>query len=111
MSQAVQVPVKPGGTNEPGRVQLSLRHRLMARPEVCAFIAAVVIYIFFFIVAPSFRTASALSLVLGQSATVGIVAVAVGLLMVGGEFDLSAGVGAFSAGLCAAMLTYQYNLN
>jgi simple sugar transport system permease protein len=111
MSQAVKVPVKPGGTDASGRVTLSFRHRLLARPEVGAFIAAVVIYIFFFIVAPSFRTAAALSLVLGQSATVGIVAVAVGLLMVGGEFDLSAGVGAFSAGLCADMLTYQYNLN
>ena len=111
MSQAVKAPETPGTTDASGRVTLSFRHRLMARPEVGAFIAAVVIYIFFFIVAPTFRTAAALSLVLGQSATVGIVAVAVGLLMVGGEFDLSAGVGAFTAGLCAAMLSYQYSLN
>ena len=48
---------------------------------------------------------------LQQSAIVGIVAVAVGLLMVGGEFDLSAGVGAFAAGLAADMLAFQYNLN
>src|SRR6195952_1982224 len=111
MSQAVKVPVTPGTTDPSGRVTLSFRHRLLARPEVGALIAAVVIYIFFFIVAPSFRTASALSLVLAQSATVGIVAVAVGLLMVGGEFDLSAGVGAYTAGLCAAMISFQYTVN
>src|SRR6195952_2724376 len=111
MSSAVKAPVTSGSTEAPGRVKLSFRHRLLARPEVGALIAAVVIYIFFFIVAPSFRTASALSLVLGQSAIVGIVAVAVGLLMVGGEFDLSAGVGAFAAGLAADMLAYQYNLD
>jgi simple sugar transport system permease protein len=84
---------------------------LLARPELGAIVAAVVIYIFFFAVSSSFRTVGALSLVLQQSAIVGIVAVAVGLLMVGGEFDLSAGVGAFAAGLAADMLAYQYNLD
>jgi simple sugar transport system permease protein len=42
---------------------------------------------------------------------VGIVAVAVGLLMIGGEFDLSAGVASTTYGLTAALLCYQLTLN
>ena len=49
--------------------------------------------------------------VLYQSSTIGIVAVAVGLLMIGGEFDLSAGVMVYSAGLLNAMFSYQLGIN
>jgi simple sugar transport system permease protein len=42
---------------------------------------------------------------------IGIVAVGVGLLMIGGEFDLSAGVAVVTYALTAAMLSYQFNLN
>ena len=66
--------------------------RLLARPEAGALVGAIVIYIFFFIVAPPFRDASSLSTILYVSSTYGILAVAVALLMIGGEFDLSAGV-------------------
>ncbi len=110
MSQTVSAPPKSSSADA-NRVTLSFGHRLLARPEVGALFAAIVIYIFFWAVAPSFRSFNALALVLQQSASVGIVAVAVGLLMVGGEFDLSAGVGAYSAGLCASMLSYQLNLS
>ena len=85
--------------------------RALARPEIGAFIAAVVIYIFFFIVAPPFRTPESFSTVLYASSHVGIVAVAVGLLMIGGEFDLSAGVASITYGLTAALLCYQLTLN
>ena len=63
--------------------------------------------IFFLIVAPTFRSADSLATVLYQSATIGIVAVAVGMLMIGGEFDLSAGVMVTTAGLVNAMFSYQ----
>ncbi len=46
-----------------------------------------------------------------QSSTIGIVAVAVGMLMIGGEFDLSAGVIVTSAGLLNAMFCYQLGIN
>ena len=111
MTQTVQTPSKPDSANASNRVTLTFAQRVLGRPELGAIVAAVVIYIFFYSVSPSFRSINALSLVLSQSAIVGIVAVAVGLLMVGGEFDLSAGVGAYSAGLSASMLAYQYNLN
>jgi simple sugar transport system permease protein len=74
-------------------------------------VAAVVIFIFFLIVAPSFRTAPSFFTVLYQSSTIGIVAVAVGMLMIGGEFDLSAGVLVTAAGLFNAMFCYQLGIN
>lgn len=93
------------------RVQLGLLSRMLARPEIGALVAAVVIGIFFLIVAPSFRSADSLLTVLYQSSTIGIVAVGVGLLMVGGEFDLSAGVIVTSAGLLNAMICYELGMN
>ena len=46
-----------------------------------------------------------------QSSTIGIVAVAVGMLMIGGEFDLSAGVLVTAAGLVNAMFCYELGVN
>jgi simple sugar transport system permease protein len=95
----------------PPKAPSPLMTRLLARPEIGALIAAIVIYIFFFLVAPAFRSAEALSTILYASSLIGIVAVAVGLLMIGGEFDLSAGVAVVTYALTAAMLSYQFNLN
>ncbi len=55
-------------------------------------IAAIGIFVFFAIVAPPFRSPEALATVLYASSTIGIMACAVALLMIGGEFDLSSGV-------------------
>src|SRR5690349_17455886 len=93
------------------RVSLGLSNRLLARPEIGALVAAVVIFIFFLIVAPAFRSADSLFTVLYQASTIGIVAVGVGMLMIGGEFDLSAGVLVTSAGLLNAMFCYQLGIN
>ncbi len=93
------------------RVQLGLMNRMLGRPEIGALVAAIAIGIFFLILAPAFRSPDSLFTVLYQSSTIGIVAVGVGLLMIGGEFDLSAGVLVTSAGLTNAMLSYQLGLN
>jgi simple sugar transport system permease protein len=93
------------------RVTLSLSNRLLARPEVGALVAAIVIFIFFLAVAPAFRSPSSFFTVLYQSSTIGIVAVAVGMLMIGGEFDLSAGVLVTTAGLFNAMFCFQLGIN
>ena len=103
--------VQEAPSEKSNRVQIGLLSRALARPEIGALVAAVVIGVFFLIVAPPFRSTEALSTVLYQSATIGIVAVAVGMLMIGGEFDLSAGVMVTTAGLFAAMFSHQYNLN
>ena len=111
MSQTSEKPAVDTPAEASNRVQLSLLTRIIARPEVGALVAAIVIGIFFLIVAPPFRSAESLATVLYQSATIGIVAVGVGMLMIGGEFDLSAGVMVTTAGLFAAMFSYEYNLN
>ena len=85
--------------------------RLLARPEAGALAAALVIFVFFLVVAPSFRSMAAFCTVLYQSSTIGIVAVGVGLLMVGGEFDLSAGVITISAGLVNSMFCWYLGVN
>src|SRR6266508_917830 len=89
----------------------SVLSRLLARPEMGALVGASVIYIVFFIVAAPFREATSLSTVLYQSSTYGIPAVAVALLMIGGEFDLSAGVAVTSSALVASMFSYQFTAN
>ena len=110
MTQNLQTPpsVRAEASN---RVTLGLSNRLLARPEVGALVAAVVIFIFFLLVAPAFRSAESFATVLYQSSTIGIVAVGVGLLMIGGEFDLSAGVIVASAGLLNAMFSFQLGIN
>jgi simple sugar transport system permease protein len=85
--------------------------RLLIRPEMGALIGAVIIFIIFTIVAPPFRTPDALATVLYGSSTIGIMACAVALLMIGGEFDLSAGVAVTTSSLAASMLAYNLHLN
>ncbi|MET7301830.1 ABC transporter permease [Embleya sp. NPDC005575] len=81
-----------------------LVHRLLIRPELGSLIGAVLVMCFFAIVADGFLTASGAATWLDDSATLGIMAVAVALLMIGGEFDLSAGVMTASTALITAML-------
>ncbi|MEU4293997.1 ABC transporter permease [Kribbella sp. NPDC026596] len=111
MSKTVAAPA-PAPTAPDERVkQKSLIQRLMGRPEVGALAGAILIFVFFYIVAPPFRGAGALATVLYVSSTWGIPAVAVALLMIGGEFDLSAGVAVISSALFAAMFAFQLSTN
>jgi len=111
VTQTTQKPALGAPAEAGNRVQLGLSNRLLARPEIGALFAAVTILVFFLAVAPAFRSADSLSTVLYASSTIGIVAVGVGMLMIGGEFDLSAGVLVASAGLVNAMLCYELGLN
>src|ERR1700737_5426686 len=85
--------------------------RLLIRPEMGLLVGAVAIFIFFIVVAPPFRSPEALATVLYASSTIGIMACAVALLMIGGEFDLSSGVAVTFSSLAASMLAYNLHLN
>ncbi|HEY8556433.1 MAG TPA: ABC transporter permease [Actinomycetes bacterium] len=111
MSQTVDVGTPPTPAQDERVAQRSTLGRLLARPETGALAGAIVIFIIFFIVAPPFREPSSLATVLYVSSTYGIPAVAVALLMIGGEFDLSAGVAVTSSALVAAMLSYELSAN
>lgn len=84
---------------------------LLRRPEITSATGAVAIFLFFMAVAPAFRSLDALATVLYASSTIGIIALAVGLLMIGDEFDLSSGVAVTTAALSATMLNYNFWLN
>ena len=83
----------------------------LGRPEVGALIGAVVVAALFFAVAPAFRSATNIGTILYGSSTIGIMAVAVALLMIGGEFDLSAGVAVTTSALTAAHTAWYFSLN
>ena len=85
--------------------------RVMIRPEIGAGIGAIGIFVLFMVVATPFREASSLATVLYASSTIGIMACGVALLMIGGEFDLSAGVAVTSSSLAASMLAFNLHLN
>jgi simple sugar transport system permease protein len=83
----------------------------LGRPEVGALIAAIAVAVLFLLVAPAFRNVDNIGTILYGSSTIGIMAVAVALLMIGGEFDLSAGVAVTTSGLAAAHLAWYFSLN
>lgn len=85
--------------------------RTLSRPEIGALLGAIAVAILFFAVAPSFHQIPTWGTIIYQSATIGIMAVPVALLMIGGEFDLSAGVAVTSSGLACALLTWEFNFN
>lgn len=84
---------------------------ILARPEVGALIGALAVAALFFAVAPAFRSVDNIGTILYGSSTIGIMAVAVALLMIGGEFDLSAGVAVTTSGLMAAHTAWYFGLN
>ncbi|CAL9380862.1 ABC transporter permease [Streptomyces sp. enrichment culture] len=109
---AVTTPPAPGSKETDGRTRE--RHvalRLLARPEVGVFLGAVAVFVFFLIAAPALRDGGSMATVLYQSSTIGIMALPVALLMIGGEFDLSAGVAVVTSALTAGMLSYQLTVN
>jgi simple sugar transport system permease protein len=93
-------------------VQVSTITRLLRRPELGALLGAVVIYIMFAIVDTTgiFATITGTARWTDVASTVGIVAVPVALLMIAGEFDLSAGVMVGTSGLLAGLLMTEYDV-
>ncbi|MGH9210566.1 MAG: ABC transporter permease [Acidimicrobiales bacterium] len=85
--------------------------RLLIRPELGSVIGAVAVFVFFAWQADRFATVGGAANFLDPASTLGIMAVAVGLLMIGGEFDLSAGVLTGSTGLLTAMLATEAGWN
>src|SRR3954452_13207474 len=91
--------------------QISTTARILRRPEIGALLAAVVIAIFFWTQNHLFLHLDGISNWTDVASTIGIPSVAVALLMIGGEFDLSAGVMTGSAGLMMGILATKLNLN
>ncbi|GIH16443.1 ABC transporter permease [Rugosimonospora africana] len=90
---------------------LGVTRQLLARPEIGALLGAVVVFAFFAVQSSVFRSGAGVANWLDPASTLGIMAIPVALLMIGGEFDLSAGVMVGTVGLTIGLLTGQYGMN
>ena len=88
-----------------------LLDRLVVRPEISALLGAMVVFLFFSVVTDSFLTVAGVANWLDDASTLGLMAVPVALLMIGGEFDLSAGVMTTSTALVTALLATRAGWN
>ncbi|MFF8532683.1 ABC transporter permease [Streptomyces sp. SAS_267] len=101
----------PGPKTDERLLKTSPLRKLLSRPELGSVVGAVAVFLFFAVFADSFVRAASLSTVLYAASTIGIMAVPVALLMIGGEFDLSAGVMVTSSALISSMFSYQMTAN
>ena len=88
--------------------------RILLRPDFGAFVGAVAVFFAFAYFARGVNWIGDPGIAAGwtdQAAQFGIVAVPVALLMIGGEFDLSAGVMIGSSGLLLGLLTTEADWN
>jgi simple sugar transport system permease protein len=91
--------------------RVGLLRRLLLKPELGALIGVIIVFIFFAALSDVFRSPSGVANWLDPASTIGIMAVAVALLMIGGEFDLSAGVMTGTTGLTTGLLSTYYGWN
>jgi simple sugar transport system permease protein len=104
-------PPPPTSVVDDRLAQVSLLTKLLRRPELGALLAAAVVLVFFAATTDEFGTANGTANWTDVASTLGIPAVAVALLMIGGEFDLSAGVMTGSAGLMMGLLATELDMN
>src|SRR3954462_7635141 len=90
---------------------ISLASRILRRPEIGALLAAIVVAIFFWSQNSLFLQLDGIANWTDVASTIGIPAVLVALLMIGGEFDLSAGVMTGSSGLMMGILATEVGMN
>ena len=91
--------------------RVGLVRRLVLRPEIGSLIGAVVLFVVFAAASSNFYSLAGISNWLDPASLFGIMAVGVALLMIGGHFDLSAGVLTGTSGLATAVMTTKWGLN
>lgn len=98
------------GTTDERMVERGLLTRLLNRPELGSVAGSVVVWLFFVIMAGGrgFLSLKGTATYLEVSAELGILAVAVALLMIGGEFDLSVGSMIGAAGMTMTILAVHF---
>ncbi|GAA0994939.1 ABC transporter permease [Acrocarpospora macrocephala] len=85
--------------------------RVLARPEIGALVGALVVFAFFATLSEVFRGPAGIANWLDPASTLGIMAVAVALLMIGGEFDLSTGVMTGSTAIVTGLVATRLGWN
>ncbi len=104
----------PNAASDERLVRVGVLARLLARPDIGALLGAIAVFFAFAYFARGVNWIGDLSnasVWSDQAAQYGIVAVPVALLMIGGEFDLSAGVMIGSSGLLLGYLGTHAHMN
>ena len=106
---------QPARAGDERLARVGIVARLLQRPELGALIGAIAVYILFATVDATpghlFSSIAGMQNWTDAASTYGIMAVAVAMLMIGGEFDLSAGVMTGTCGLLLGMLITRDQLN
>ena len=111
-AEATRVPVTTTAAPVPPPEKVSLKRRLLLKPEMGAIAGAIAVWVFFAIYAgEAFRSARGTASYLEVAAELGIISVFVALLMIGGEFDLSVGSTIGATGMIIALLSSEYGWN
>jgi simple sugar transport system permease protein len=87
---------------------VSITTKLLRRADLGALIAALAVFLFFAITASSFGSLEGAANWTDVASTLGIMSVAVAMLMIAGEFDLSAGVMTGTTGLLMGLLVTEW---
>ena len=95
------------GATAAGDERLAYRgpiQRLLTRPEIGALVGTGAIWLFFWSVSDVFGTTAGTNNYLDVATSLGIMAIAVAMLMIGGEFDLSSGAMTGATGMLVVLL-------
>jgi simple sugar transport system permease protein len=114
MSSQTVTPQAPSPAPAPADERLArvgLVARLLQRPEFGALLGAIAVFVAFSITGDQFGTLGGAARWTDVASTYGLMAVVVALLMIAGEFDLSAGVMTGTAGLLVGLLMTEADLN
>ncbi|OXE35165.1 MAG: ribose ABC transporter permease, partial [Phenylobacterium zucineum] len=86
---------------------------ILRRPEIGAFLGAIAIFVMFTLTdtTGNFAQLGGVAGWTDVAAPIGMVGIAVSLLMIAGEFDLSSGVMVGTVGLLIGMLVEEFNMN
>ncbi len=99
----------------PGRDERVGEHARLAailrRPEVGAAVAALLVFLYFAFTTTAFALPAGASTWIFTSSSFAIMAVVVALLMIGGEFDLSAGAMTGTTGLITGIMMSHWHVN
>ncbi len=100
-----------GGSNDERVRATSTAHRILGNPGLGAVAGAIVLFAFFSLYTAQFGSLAGAATWLDPASTLGIVAIAIAFLMIGGEFDLSAGVMTGSTGMLMGLLAVHWHWN
>lgn len=106
-----QTTIQPAGDERIRRT--SPFKRLLGRPELGAIAGSIIVWLFFAIAAGKngFYSLAGAATYLQVAAELGILAIAVSLLMIAGEFDLSVGSIIGASGMVMTILSVTYGVN